>query len=108
MALKRAVCVSFWDRSLTSESVQGPALPLQGVDNIHGGHSLPLGVLGVGDGITDDILQEHLEYTPGLLVDEARDTLDSSTASQTTDSGLGNTLDVIPQHLPVTLGATLS
>jgi len=39
---------------LTSESVEGAALPLEGVDNVHGGDSLPLGVLGVGDGVPDD------------------------------------------------------
>lgn len=37
------------------------------------------------------VLQEDLQDTSGLLVDEARDTLDASTASQTADSGLGNT-----------------
>ena len=67
--------------SLTSESVQSAALTLQSVDDIHGGDGLPLGVLGVGDCITDDVLKEDLEDTAGLLVDESRDTLDSSTAS---------------------------
>ena len=43
---------------LTSESVKGTSLPLQGIDNIHGGDSLPLGVFGVGDGIPDDVLKE--------------------------------------------------
>jgi len=42
--------------SLTAESVEGTALTLQGIDDIHGGDGLPLGVFGVGDGITDDIL----------------------------------------------------
>ena len=64
MALKRAVVV-FWGQSgrwncLTSESVQGASLPLEGIDHIHGGDGLPLGVLGVGDGVSDDVLQEHL------------------------------------------------
>ena len=45
---------------LTSESVQGSALSFQSIDNVHGSDSLPLGVLGVGDGISDDVLQEHL------------------------------------------------
>ena len=65
-------------------------------------------MLSVGDGIPDDVLKENLEDTTGLLVDEARDTLDSTTASQTPDGGLGDALDVIPQHLPVTLGASLA
>ena len=95
-------------RCLTSESVQGASLPLQGVDDVHGCDGLSLGVLGVGDGITDDVLQEHLQHTTGLFVDEARDTLDTTTTSQTADGRLGDTLDVITQHLSVTLGATLS
>ena len=69
MALKRAVCCRC-EACLTSESVEGPALSLQGIDDVHGCDGLPLGVLGVGDGITDDVLEEHLQDTTGLLVDE--------------------------------------
>ena len=94
--------------NLTAESVQGASLALEGVDHIHGSHGLPLGVLGVGDGITDDVLEENLENTTGLLVDEAGDALDTATTSQTADGGLGDTLDVITKNLPVTLGASLS
>ena len=83
-------------------------MPLEGIDHIHGGDSLPLGVFGVGDGIPDDVLKENLEDSTGLLIDETRDTLDSSTASQTPDGGLGDSLDVVSQHLTVTLGASLS
>ena len=94
--------------SLSTESVQGTSLPLQGIDHIHGGDSLPLGVLGVGNSIPDDILKEDLEDTTGLLVDEARDPLDSTPPCQPTDGGLGNALDVVSQHLPVPLGTSLS
>ena len=93
---------------LTSETVQGSSLSLQGIDDVHGGDGLSSGVLGVGDGISDDVLQEDLEDTSGLLVDEAGDTLDTTPSRQPSDGGLGDTLDVVPQHLPVTLGATLS
>ena len=93
---------------LTSESVQGASLPLEGIDHIHGGDSLPLGVFGVGDGIPDHVLKEDLEDATGLLVDEAGDPLDSSPPRQTADGGLGDALDVVPQHLTVTLGASLS
>ena len=111
VALKRAggfFCLCKEINSLTAESVQGASLPLEGIDNIHGGDSLPLGVFSVGDSIPDDVLQENLEDTAGLLVDEARDTLDTSTTSQTPDGGLGDALDVIPEHLPVPLGASLA
>jgi len=94
--------------SLTSESIQGASLPLEGIDNIHSGDGLPLGVFGVGDGIPDDVLKEDLEDSTGLLIDESRDTLDSSTASQPSDGGLSDALDVVSQHLAVTLGASLS
>ena len=49
--LSRRLGASF----LTAESVEGTALALQSVDDIHGGDGLSLGVLGVGDSITDDI-----------------------------------------------------
>ena len=54
---------------LTTETVEGAALALQGVDNVKRRDSLALGVLGVGDGITDDTLKEGLQDTTGLLVD---------------------------------------
>ena len=93
---------------LTSESIEGTSLPLEGIDDIHGGDSLPLSVFGVGDSIPDDILEEHLEDSTGLLIDEPRDPLDSSPPRQTSDGGLGDALDVVPQHLPVPLGTSLS
>ena len=83
-------------------------MTLEGVDDVHGGDGLPLGVLGVGDGISDDVLKEDLEDTTGLFVDEARDTLDTTTTSKTTNGGLGDTLDVITQHFAMTFGASLS
>lgn len=54
---------------LTTETVQGAALSLQGVDDVQRGDSLALGVLGVGDSVTDDTLEEGLEDTTGLFVD---------------------------------------
>ena len=83
-------------------------MPLEGIDDIHGGDGLPLGVFSVGDSVPDDVLKEHLQDTPGLLIDEARDTLDSTTASQTADGGLGDALDVVPEDLAMTLSASLS
>merc|ERR1712079_188102 len=93
---------------LTSKSVQSASLPLQSVNDIHGCDGLPLGVLGVGDSVPDDVLEEHFEDTTGLFIDESGDTLDSATARQPPDGGLGDALDVVPQHLPVTLGASLA
>ena len=101
----------YYDRGgycLTAETVEGLALTLERIDDIHGGDSLTASMLGVGDGITDDVLEEDLEHTAGLLVDETRDTLDTATTSETADGGLGDALDVVAKDLSVTLGASLS
>ena len=92
---------------LTAESVQSTSLAFQSIDDIHGSHGLPLGMLGVGDSIPDDILQEDLEDTSGFFVDQARNTLDSTTTSKTTDGGLGDSLDVVAQNLAMALGPAL-
>lgn len=44
-------------------------MSLQRVDDVERGDRLALGVLGVGDGITDDALEEGLEDGAGLLID---------------------------------------
>merc|ERR1740128_519398 len=95
-------------KNLASEAIECPALPLEGVDDIHGSDSLPLGVLRVGYGVTDDILQEDLKNTPGLLINEARDPLDASSPGQATDGWLRDALDVVPENLPVPLGSSLA
>lgn len=41
---------------LTTETVKGTALALEGVHNIERGNSLSLGVFSVGDSVTDDTL----------------------------------------------------
>merc|ERR1719339_530504 len=93
---------------LTSESVESTSLPLEGVHDVHGGDSLPLGVFGVGYSIPDDVLQEDLQHSAGFLVNEPGDPLDASSPGQPPDGRFGDALDVVPQHLPVPLGASLS
>ena len=43
-----------------------------------------------------------------LLVDEARNALDTTIARQATDGGLGDALDVVAKHLAVALRASLA
>jgi hypothetical protein len=95
-------------RFLTSETVEGLALTLEGVDNIHGGNSLTTGVLRVGNRVTNDVLEEDLQDSTSLFVDETGDTLDTTTTGKTADSRLGDSLDVVAKYLTVTLGASLS
>jgi len=112
VALKRADFVVSDDREticrLTAETVQGTTLAFQSVDDIHGGDGLALGVLRVGDGVADDVLKEHLQNTTGLLVDQARDTLHTTSTCKTTDRRLRDSLDVITKNFAMTLGATLA
>ena len=84
-------------RSLAAEAIQGAALALERVHHVEGGDGLAASVLGVGHGIADDVLQEHLEDPAGLLVDEARDALDTAAASQAANGGLRDALRIADQ-----------
>ena len=66
---------------LSTEAVEGASLSLEGVHDVKSRDGLAAGVLSVGDGVTDDVLQKHLQDTTGLLVDEARDALNTTSAS---------------------------
>merc|ERR1719192_1348974 len=93
--------------SSSSKAVESPALPLEGVHHVHGSHGLPLGVLGVGHRVPDHVLQENLQNTTSLFVDEPRDPLDAAPPSQTSNGRLGDALDVVTKNLPVSLGSSL-
>ena len=56
----------------TTETVQSAALALEGVDNVERGDGLALRVLGVGDGVANDGLEEGLEDAAGFFVDHWR------------------------------------
>ena len=100
--------LAYGSLNLTAEAVEGTALTLERVDDVHGGDGLSLGVLGVRDGISDHVLQEHLEHTAGLLVDETAQALHATSTSETTDRRLRDALDVVAQHLAMALGTTLA
>ena len=108
---------------LSTETVEGSSLAFQGIDDVHGSDGLSLGVLAVGDGVTDDVLEEDLEdswkeclendyrsrqLTSGFFVDQSRNTLDTTTTGETADSWLGDSLDVITKNLTMALGTSFS
>ena len=72
--------------------VQGAALALQGVDDVESRHGLAFRVFGVGDRVSQDGLQEGLEHSARLLIDEARNALHASAAGQPTDRRLRDAL----------------
>ena len=76
-----------------SETVDSAALSLEGVDDVHGGDGLSSGVLSVGHGISDDTLQESLEDLSGVVIDEGRDSLDTTSSGESADGGLSDALD---------------
>ena len=56
--------------SSASETVDGSALSLKSVDDIHGGDGLSSGVLGVGNSVSDNAFEEALKHLSGIVVDE--------------------------------------
>ena len=96
------------DGCLAAEAVESAALALERVDDVHGGDRLALGMLGVGDRVADHVLQEDLEHSSRLLVDETAEALDAAATSQASNGRLGDALDVVAEHFSVTLGATLA
>ena len=93
---------------LTSESVQGTSLAFQGIDDIHSGDGLPLGVLGVRDSISDHVFEENFEDTSSFFVDQSTDSFYTTTTRQTADGWLRDSLDVVTKNLSMTLGASFS
>ncbi len=87
-----------------AESVKGSSLSLESVDDIESGDGLPAGVFGVGDGISDDVLEEASEDGSGLLVDVRGDSLDTTSTCESADSGLGDSHDGLSDGL---LGSSL-
>ena len=86
MALKKTIVyLSVAVCCLTSKSVHGTSLAFQGIDNIHGGDCLSLGMLCVGDGITVNIFQEYLQDTTGFFVDQLRDTFGTTSFGKKSD-----------------------
>ena len=81
--------------SSSTETIEGLSLSLKSIDDIEGGDGLSLGVLGVSDGVSDDVLKEVSEDNSGLVIDEGADSLDTTSSGESSDSWLGDTHDGI-------------
>ena len=79
-------------------------MSLESIDDIEGGDSLSLGVFSVGDWVSDDVLEEGLEDSSGLIIDEGADSLDTTSSGESADSGLGDAHDGLSDGL---LGSSL-
>ena len=109
------------DDKLCTKAVESTTRSLESVDDIEGrngfptrecehtnsertkvkGH-IPLSVFSVGDGVTDDVLQEDLQDTTSLLINETRDTLDTATTRETTDSLINSAVHISNTKFAVT------
>merc|ERR1719233_98702 len=80
-------------------------------------------MFSVGDRIPDHVLEEHLQNTPSLLIDQGCPECCPSAPScaswhlpcpdlclpcQSANGRLSDALNVVPQHLPVPLGTSLA
>jgi len=74
-------------------------LAFESIDNIEGCDRLSLGMLSVGHGVSDDILQKSLEDDSGLIVDQGADSFDSSSSGEPSDCWLGDAQDVLLDSL---------
>ena len=84
-------------------------MSLKSVDDIEGGDGLSLGVLGVGNGVSDDVLEEVSEDNSGLVIDERRDSLDTTSSGESSDSWLGDSHDGVLDGLGgESLGSSLT
>ena len=68
-------------------------MSLESIDDVEGGDGLSLGVLGVGDRVPDDVLEEASEDESGLVIDERADSLDTSSSGESSDGRLGDSHD---------------
>merc|ERR1712139_563862 len=94
LKFKLTICdVKKISKSSSSETVEGSALSLESIDDIEGGDGLSLGVLSVGNRVSDDVLEEASENKSGLVIDERADSLDTTSSGESSDGWLGDTHD---------------
>ena len=85
--------------NLTTKTVDSASLTLESIYNVEGSDGLSLGVFSVSDGIADDAFEEDFEDASGFFVDETGDTLNTTTACETTNSGFCDSLCLISELL---------
>ena len=91
-----------------SKTIKGSSLSLQGIHHVHGRNRLPPSVLGVGHSVANHVLQEYLENSSGLLIDQSTDSLDTASSRQSPNCWFRYALNVIAKHFPVPLRTSLA
>ncbi|MFA6159112.1 MAG: hypothetical protein WC763_05835 [Candidatus Paceibacterota bacterium] len=93
---------------MATETVDGTTVALEGIDDVHGGNSLAMGVLSVGGSVAKDLLEELAKGSTALGVNLSRDALHTTTTGEAAKSRLGDSSDGLLERLTVTLSSSLS
>src|SRR5579862_8990142 len=80
------------DRGLFKKGLRVIYLSLQSINDVQRSDGLSLGMFSISDCITNNSLKEDFEDSSGFFVDEAGDTFNATTTSETTDRGFGDAL----------------
>lgn len=75
------------------ESEEGFTVPLHGKDDVHGGHCLSLSVSSVHSGVSEEFLHKLHDDLSGVWVDEARNSLDTSSSGKSSNASFGDAFD---------------
>jgi hypothetical protein len=79
-------------RPYRQNNLKSKNLSLQSINDIKRRHRLSLGMLRIRNSITNHTLKKNFENASGLFIDKTGDTLDSTTARETTNSRFRNSL----------------
>ena len=117
-------------RFLATESIKNFASSFESIDNVQSCNSFSFCMFGVGNSITNYIFEKYAKNTSSFFfmvqfhahrltdlptgkilnlawtktfINESRNSLDSTSSSQSTNGRFGNTMDTIPQRFSVSL-----
>ncbi|MFS7905925.1 hypothetical protein Hanom_Chr01g00053431 [Helianthus anomalus] len=94
--------------NLTTKTIQSTTLSFQSIYNIHRRNSLPASMLSVSHSISNNILKKNLENSTSFFIDQPANTLHTSSASQSSNRRLRDSLNVIAKNLPVSFCSSLT
>ena len=97
------LCTKLWSVIAGTYTVKRAALAFECINHIKRRDRLALCMLCVCDRVPDDALKKQLENATRFIVDQAGNTLHTTTTGQAPNRWLCNTLDIIAQDLAVAL-----
>ena len=102
------LCTKLWSVIAGTYTVKRAALAFECINHIKRRDRLALCMLCVCDRVPDDALKKQLENATRFIVNQAGNTLHTTTTCKTTDRRLGDTLDVVAQNLAMAFSTALS